>query len=127
MTYVGLNICLLKMLFRVIYSGIHLSSYQQLASFSQGKSKHIYKKSKATALIKYYYLIGQPIMIYNRRSAVGSRRSLMPITALCAACHCHARVIQYYCVRSNIRNRRSIRSCHYCTTLLCGIAPRVQS
>src|SRR6266542_1191046 len=50
-------------------------SYQQLASFSQRKSKHIYKKSKATALLKYYYLIGRLIVISNQRSAVSGQQS----------------------------------------------------
>src|SRR6266542_6571585 len=65
----------LKVLFQVIYLCISILSYQQLAFFSQGKSKHIYKKSKATALLKYYYLIGLLITIYNQRSAVSGQRS----------------------------------------------------
>src|SRR6266511_904867 len=112
--------CLLKILFQVIYLCISIKNYQQLASFSQGKSKHIYKKSKTIAFLKYYYLIGQSIVISNQRSVVSGRQSavsnqqsavgsqqsavssqqlLMPITAPCAAVICHARIIQYYCAR----------------------------
>src|SRR6266508_1828084 len=119
------------MLFRVIYLYISILSYQQLASFSQGKSKSIYKKSKTTALLKYYYLIGRSIMISNQRSvvsgqwsAVSGQQLLMPITAPCVAVICHARVIHYYCICSNIRSYHSIRSCHYCAALLCGITSR---
>src|SRR6266542_702223 len=121
MTTCGLIDMFIKDIVRVIYLGIPISNYQQLASFSQGKSKHIYKKSKATALLKYYYLISLPIVIYNQRSAVSGQQSafsgqqlLMLITASCTAVLYHARVIHYYCVRSNIRSHRSIRSCHYC-------------
>src|SRR6266540_3020276 len=127
MTY-GLKYMFIKILFQVIYLYVCTLSYQQLASFSQGKSKHIYKKSKATAFSKYYYLIGQSIAISNQwsavsgqrlavsgqQSAVSGQRSLMLITALCAAIICHARVIQYYCARSNIRSHHSIHSCYYC-------------
>src|SRR6266540_4163249 len=65
----------LKILFQVIYVCLLILSYQQPASFSQGKSKHIYKNSKTTALLKYYYLIGLPNMIYNQRSAISGQRS----------------------------------------------------
>src|SRR6266540_1049137 len=62
-------------------------SYQQLAFFSQGKSKHIYKKSKTTALLKYYYLIGWPIAIYNQRSAVSGQRSAVSDYSCRSLCH----------------------------------------
>src|SRR6266542_2905088 len=70
--------------------------------------------------------------ISGQRSAVGGQRSAVGgyfCRSLRHAQHiiCHACVIQYYCARNNIRSRRSIRSCHYCAALLCGIAPRVQS
>ncbi len=130
------------MLFRIIYLCIHILSHQQLAFFSQG-SKHIYKKSKATAFPKYYYLIERSIAISNQWSAVSSQRSavgdqqsvissqqsavsgqqlLMLITAPCVAVICHTHVIQYYYICSNIRSCRSIRSYHYCAAFLCDIA-----
>src|SRR6266511_322446 len=64
-----------KILFQVIYVGISILSYQQLPSFSQGKSKYIYKKSKTTALLKYYYLINLSITISNWQSAISGQRS----------------------------------------------------
>src|SRR6266540_3529981 len=65
----------LKILFQVIYVCLLILSYQQPASFSQRKSKYIYKNSKTTALLKYYYLIGLLIAIYNQRSAFGGQQS----------------------------------------------------
>src|SRR6266542_6091584 len=86
MTY-GLKYIFIKVLFRIIYLCISISSYQQLAFFSQGKSKHIYKKSKTTALLKYYYLIGLPIAIYNQRSAVSGQRSAVSDHSYRSLCH----------------------------------------
>src|SRR6266498_1718891 len=88
MTY-GLIYVYLKILFRVIYLCVSILSYQQLASFSQRKSKHIYKKSKATVLLKYYYLIGLLIVISNQRSAVGGQRSAVTHADHCAMRSCH--------------------------------------
>src|SRR6266540_7307883 len=66
--------------------------------------------------------LGGQCPLYNT-----GQRLLMLILRYVQHVICHARVIQYYCSRSNIRSCRSIRSCHYCAALLCGIAPRVQS
>ena len=51
-TYVVKEYMFIKGLFWVIYYVFLTKAIHQLASFSQGKSKHIYKKSKATALLK---------------------------------------------------------------------------
>src|SRR6266540_6108879 len=122
MTY-GLKYMFIKILFQVIYLYVCTLSYQQLASFSQGKSKHIYKKSKTTAFLKYYYLIGWSIMISNQQSTVSGWQLLMLITALYAAIICYAHVIQYYCTRNNIHSHHSICNCHYCAALLCWYRP----
>src|SRR6266498_5123177 len=85
----GLKYMFIKVLFGVIYLCISISSYQQLASFSQGKSKYIYKKSKATALLKYYYLISLLITIYNQRSAVSGQQSAVTHADYCVMRSCH--------------------------------------
>src|SRR6266540_3287852 len=94
----------LRFLFRVIYLCFPILSYQQLASFSQGKSKHIYKKSKATALLKYYYLISLLIAIYNQRSAVDSRQSAVSgqWSAVTSTDHCAMRSMSFATPASSI-------------------------